>query len=533
MGDLDKGKNLLAPDPKRMIEGLRDTGYEFDTAIADIVDNSIAAEATDIALLVLMDMRGNIHVSIADNGLGMNRGALVEAMRYGAKERPNPASLGKYGLGLKTASTAFCRRLSVVSRASKDEALVMVTWDLDHVGALNEWDLLVSSEPDDEVIEHLESVASSSAGTVVVWNKVDRLLKDYDNPGGVYSQKALKGKVEKLKEHMSLVYQRFLDSDDSRARNVSITVNGDGLVAWDPFMVGYSELVADQNIEVRTPSGREAKFTVRAYILPREEEYPSPELYKLSKAAPNKQGMYIYRENRLIMDSTWLKMYKIETHIQLLRVEFSFDYKLDEAFHLDILKSQIILNDDLLKWLKDEFLPAPRREANNRSRKGQQKKIMEGSKDSHINSNTNIRNREIAAGGAKVSVINSESGEVEVENSKGKFVIKLPVESSGVSGGLFVQPVDDITHGLLFEPAIIDKNRAVKINISHPYYHKIYVPNLNESVTIQGMDALLWALCVAELTTINDTTSESFKDMRYEVSRILSKLVETLPDPNE
>src|ERR1700681_1072791 len=91
----------LIPDPQRMIEGLRDTGYEFDTAIADIVDNSIAANATTVDIQVDADVRGNIHVSIADNGEGMDEGGLQNAMRYGARVRPSAASLGKYGLGLK------------------------------------------------------------------------------------------------------------------------------------------------------------------------------------------------------------------------------------------------------------------------------------------------------------------------------------------------------------------------------------------------------------------------------------------------
>src|ERR1700761_3381989 len=85
----------LIPDPQRMIEGLRDTGYEFNTAIADIVDNSIAANATVVDLKIDADVHMNIHVSIADNGDGMDQGGLQNAMRYGARVRPNAASLGK------------------------------------------------------------------------------------------------------------------------------------------------------------------------------------------------------------------------------------------------------------------------------------------------------------------------------------------------------------------------------------------------------------------------------------------------------
>src|SRR5271163_3876213 len=106
----------LLPDPRRLMEGLRDTGYQLNTAIADIVDNSIAAEATLVELFLDMDFRGNIRIAIADNGIGMDREGLLNAMKYGSDRRANPASLGKFGLGLKTASTAFCQCLSVISR---------------------------------------------------------------------------------------------------------------------------------------------------------------------------------------------------------------------------------------------------------------------------------------------------------------------------------------------------------------------------------------------------------------------------------
>src|SRR5947209_597277 len=104
-------KEILPPDPGRMIEGLRDTGYEFNTSVADIIDNSIAARASAVSVRIEMDYLGEIRVSVADNGTGMDRVELLNAMKYGSSRRDDPASLGKFGLGLKTASTAFCRRL--------------------------------------------------------------------------------------------------------------------------------------------------------------------------------------------------------------------------------------------------------------------------------------------------------------------------------------------------------------------------------------------------------------------------------------
>ena len=130
-----------------------------------------------------------------------------------------------------------------------------------------------------------------------------------------------------------------------------------------------------------------------------------------------------------------------------------------------------------------------------------------------------------------MTVIDPVTGVCDVVNSKGQFRLKLKVSNALKPGELFVQAVDGLDDNVLFEPAIISGHQAVKINTAHPYYHKVYIPNLSKGVTIQGMDSLLWGLCVAELSTISDETSRHFEEMRFELSRLLRKLVEDLPEP--
>ena len=404
----------------------------------------------------------------------------------------------------------------------------MATWDLDHVVEKEQWLLQMSDNPEDEALEHFDEVAAGSSGTIVLWNKVDRLLRDYQDPTGAPARRALTKRCRELSEHIAMTYQRFLDKSDSRARNVEITVNGETVAPWDPFQKALSELVAEEAVEVE---GTGAKFRVRAYILPRREEFPDDKLAKEAKLSSNMQGLYIYREERLIHEADWLGMFQKEPHSTLLRIEFSFDYKLDDAFHLDIKKSQIILNDELWNWLKDQFLTAPRREANRLYRKGRKANISNRAKNAHEASNNSIRNKEAEVGGAEVNVSDPNTGEVTVKNEHGSFKMKLKISSAARPGEVFVQPAEDVEDGLLFEPAMIERHKAVRINTQHPYYHKVYVPNLSSSVTVQGMDSLLWALCVAELSATTDKTAEAFMDMRYEVTRILRKLVESLPDP--
>ncbi len=518
----------LLPDPARMVEGLRDTGYQFNTAVADVVDNSIAADATFVKIHLNMDYRCRISLEIYDDGVGMTRDELVNAMKYGSKSRPSPASLGKFGLGLKTASTAFCRRLSVISRNTKGAQLVRATWDLDHVSSSNKWELLIDS-PTKEEIEYFEKIVGAGRGTLVIWQKVDRLLKNYASLDTVPAKKAFKRVIAGLRLHLSMVFQRFLATDDKRARNVTMLLNGEKILPWDPFCVKESQVVSEVTPEVEIEDGKTAKFTMKAYVLPRKEEFSSEDAAKEASIGNVNQGIYVYRENRLIHGPDWLNLFSKEPHMSLLRVEFSFDHLLDEAFQVDIKKSQILLNDVLYDYILD-FLTPPRRAAAEVYRKGRKAMTTEVAKTAHDSSNRNITSKEGEIHKPEIHLINPVTSEADLVNSQGAVRLKLTITSAAKPMEVHVQPVDSIDDGLLWEPCLIDGHCGMRINTSHPYYGKVYLPNLAEGVTIQGMDALLWAISVAELNCVSDTTKSSFAELRYEVSRNLRKLVHDLPD---
>lgn len=526
-------KQTLPPNPARLIEGLRDTGYDFNTALADIVDNSVDAGATKIDIRINMDPDGDILVSVADDGCGMNEQALLNGMTYGAQGRVDPKRLGKFGLGLKTASTAFCRRLSVITRSSGENSLVKATWDLDHVVSASEWELLLDAPTEFEE-DLLNEVAPSSSGTLVMWDKVDRMMKNYSEPGGKHARNALDRVVAGFRDHAAMVYQRFLDDTDERSRNIVMTLNGQPVAPWDPFCEdeGETELVAEKKLEAELPDGSPVEFTIRAFVLPRREHFSSQESAKRARLTNNMQGIYIYRENRLIHPADWLGMFTKEPHLSLLRVEFSFNHESDEAFQVDIKKSRILLNEELYNWVLNEFLPAPRNAANERYRRGQRKKVGDEAKDAHEGSNRSISSKEQDLRKAEVTVVDPAAGDVEVKNKSGTVRLKLKVSESTAPGQVCVQPADSIDDGILWAPAIIDGHHAVRVNTGHPYYHKVYVPNLASDVTVQGMDSLLWALVEAELGTINEATKTHFEELRFEVSRLLRKLVEDLPEPD-
>ena len=215
---------------------MRDTGYDFKTAIADIVDNSVAANAKVIDIRTELDPNCDLTIYICDNGCGMNEKELINAMRYGSDRRPDPRSLGKFGLGLKTASTAFCRKLSLVSRG-RDNEVHKVQWDLDYV-AENGW-MLKTMNPTPDELDLLDSTVDGGTGTLVIWENIDRLQlsehQDRTAANKALNRQLYGGSDGGLIRHLEATYQRFLDPSYAKEETIVIRVNGEELVPWDPF----------------------------------------------------------------------------------------------------------------------------------------------------------------------------------------------------------------------------------------------------------------------------------------------------------
>lgn len=517
----------LLPDPERIVTGLRDTGYNFNTAVADIVDNSIAAKASKVNIDVMMDPDMNLKVFFADNGCGMDMDGLKNAMKYGSKERTEKNSLGKFGLGLKTASTAFCKQFSLISRDSALSPLQKVQWDLDYIAANGSWLLQFPViDPDEE--DMLEQVADGGSGTLLVWDKIDRLMKDYKNRKN--AEKGLNKILDDLRFHLSMVFQRYLDVNDQRASNVEIVVNTKPLAPWDPFCKSEpkTEALQEADVPVDMPDGSQVKFHIAAYIIPKKGEYSSINAEKEARGSNDFQGIYVYRENRLIHSGDWFGFLKKEPHFSLLRVDFSFDYTMDELLSVDIKKSRILLIGELANFIMT-FLGAPRREAEKRYRERENQTVHQTGKGAHTPSNQNIDSKAPELEGSTITPIDDENA--EVKNNNGKFTKTITIVNNVDPQQNRVIPVQSIDGNALWEPALADGKHAVNINESHPFYKKIYGPYLAQHLVVEGLDDLLWALAEAENTTCSQASIENYEDMRYTVSRILKRLVADLPDP--
>lgn len=329
------------PGARRLIKSLRDMGYEFESAVADLIDNSIAARANTIRINTHW-AGADSYVSIADNGVGMSAQELREALRFGAERDYDDDDLGKFGLGLKTASLSQCRKLIVASRQNESRADINAyCWDMSHIEATNRWEILPVSTADlpEKVRLHLKE----TTGTVVVWQHLDRIL-GYNNPEGEPARKRLIEMCRTLEEHVAMAFHRFLENK-VRGKRLAIYIQEERVTPWDPFVANEikRKVLEPLSLRVEGHAGR-SDVVFEPYVLPAQSMFSSPEAHKRA-SGPNQwnrqQGFYIYRADRLIQSGGWSGIRTIDEHLKLARIAVFFSPKLDEEFKINVPKMKV------------------------------------------------------------------------------------------------------------------------------------------------------------------------------------------------
>ncbi len=323
----------LPPRADAMMESLRSVGYNLETAIADIVDNSISAAATEIE--IQFEWSGSSSwVRIRDNGHGMSESELREAMRLGGRsplEPRTPEDLGRFGLGLKTASFSQCRRLTVTSR-QRDMIEHTRCWDLDYVQEKRDWILLEGSHPSSD--QGALSAPPVTGGTAVLWERLDRVVP---HPEAAAAHDHFLEMVDDTYRHLAMVFHRYLTGRGA----IRMTVNGRQVEPWDPFL---SANRATQLLPETTLGEGDTTVLVRPYVLPHESKLSQEEhRYAAGPRGWNaQQGFYVYRNRRLIVPGSWLGMYQQEEHTKLARVQLDIQNAVDSAWHVDVRKATAV-----------------------------------------------------------------------------------------------------------------------------------------------------------------------------------------------
>ena len=352
MASLDRLE--VIPSARKLVNSLRNIGYEFTTAIADLVDNSLEANATVVNIEV--EFHGeNSFVRIVDNGKGMNIQELREAMRFGSNhDFEKEDDLGKFGLGLKTASFSQCRSFIVASRSERFKKNINAFyWDLDEIENSDKWEI-TKIEPGG-LKELISRHLNDGPGTVVIWRKLDRIL-DMKYPEGEAAKKRLAAMCHELEDHLSMVFHRFL-SGEVPGRTLRIYINDRKVNPWDPYCREEEHTQTFDSVRLDlNNNGKVGSITLQPYVLPHEKKFSSKDAF-LAASGPKKwnrqQGFYIYRSNRMIQCGGWAGIRTIDEHLKLARISLDFSSFLDDYFSLNISKMQVKLPQEVRKKISN------------------------------------------------------------------------------------------------------------------------------------------------------------------------------------
>jgi hypothetical protein len=272
------------PNIGNFVKSLRDIGYTLEIAVADILDNSISANASHIQIHTVPNPE--MIFCILDDGNGMTEYELVEAMRLSSK---NPddirdvKDLGKFGLGLKTASFSQCKKLTVLSK--QNNVISIKQWDLDYIADKNDWLLITPDLSDFKNIPLFDEFNNAETGTLVVWQNIDNYEENFSDS------------INKIILHSSLVFHRFLEDSFNRLK---ISFNGNNLTPFNPFNIAHSATQEKPSEIIRIDN---SEIEISPYILPHHSKVSQQEWerYATEDGYIKSQGFYLYRAKRLLI----------------------------------------------------------------------------------------------------------------------------------------------------------------------------------------------------------------------------------------
>ena len=332
------------PSPSVLMNSMRSIGYTFKTALADIVDNSISAAAKNVYISIPIN-DDDLYVTILDDGKGMSRDDLFNAMKYGSDREYTAADLGRFGLGLKSASLSQCRILTVISK--NDAEISAFQWNLDSVIEDKKWDCIELES--DELIEVpcFKQLSAMQMGTLVVWQNFDIAYKK----SGGRVREYLSDEMADAEKHLRLVFHRFLSN---KFKPFRIYVNNDQLEPFDPFLEDHPKTDTKKSSEI-TVEGETIK--IQPFILPHMADLTDDDINKIGgiEALRNDQGFYIYRNDRLIIYGKWFRLSSASVSPELLkygRIKVDIPNSLDDIWDIDIKKQNATIPRQVLNYLK-------------------------------------------------------------------------------------------------------------------------------------------------------------------------------------
>ena len=335
------------PQAHSLISVTRHIGYSLEAAVADLVDNSIAADAKTVD--VDFEDSLNSYIAIIDDGEGMTADELTSAMQYGSADPAQARSekdLGRYGLGLKTASMSQCRVMTVISK--KNGEIAARRWDLDYIAKHKDvvWPLLILEKDEWKDLPGVEVLKNRKSGTVVLWQSIDF--------GGSYDEMTFDDEMCKMSEHLALVFHRYIYGEEG-IHKIKIRINRNALKPKDPFLQYVENGKQGHQCKATQPLGfGKSRITLQAFTLPHDKEL-TPEMRDVlgtGKALRRTQGFYIYRNKRLITYGHWFGLKAQGEFFKLARVKVDIPNSVDMKWSLDVKKSIAIPPKQIVAHLR-------------------------------------------------------------------------------------------------------------------------------------------------------------------------------------
>lgn len=357
---MNENYEIANPKPEYLIKSIAEQGYSLETAIADLIDNSISANANRIEILTDID-NSPFELFLADNGDGMDFQSLKKNMQFPSQspeDNRKQEDLGRFGLGLKTASFSQTRKFTVLSRRKGESKFNAITWDVEHLKKTDKWEVLINSE--EEITKyfekyqflsnnHLEKSNDFIPNTIVVWQGLYKFENYIEE---INKQNAFKDEItNKTYEYLSIVFHKFMEKKED---NLYIRINNTIVKSFNPFKM-------DSNSGLRELEARYKEFgddiiKIQGYVLPNSSINESKNNNSIwtpnNKSLIDMEGIYVYRANRLILFGGWNNLVKKSARMQLGRLKVEIGNKIDHLFHLNVAKSQINIPHDL----KNSFL---------------------------------------------------------------------------------------------------------------------------------------------------------------------------------
>jgi len=499
------------PNAGRLVESLRHLGYGNYEAIADIVDNAIDADARYISIRV-QQRNNQPYISIADRGTGMARDIVDQAMRLGSlTARDLNSDLGKFGMGLVTASLSIAKKCHVVTRT--DEGCWSSAWDVDEIVAKNAFLKHLDTATPEEIRELDAEIGEAASGTIVILTKCDNL-----------NNRNTSAFASTLRNHIGRIHRYFIDA----GRQISI--NDEIVPAIDPLQLNDpgTETVVDEVFQIKVADDGQEKYeSVRARIVLVPENASELDVGRSMRA----QGFYVMRNQREIMNAVTLNFFTKHNDFNRMRGELFFPGTLDRLVGVEFTKRQVDLEQSLHDQLANTLVPTcrtiKRREATKkRVETSEVQQQLHNQSAKAIAEKDKLLIKPKAVIEKRQSRKNSSNGHTtgkpEPERER-KNLTRTQALETRLNCEIREEKMGP--NGQIYECDMEGRRLVLRYNVEHPFYQRFIVDNINDGRLVTAADFLIYSMATAELRMLDDGELDAVNNFKAVMSGNLRTLL--------